>query len=82
MARPSGVNAGAGNESQSTSSQKSLDQSADHTLTLWSALAASHSSGAVIPRSCSSYENGKSTASVRASMVPPPHTGSNYFELN
>ena len=46
---PSGANAGAGKVSQSTSSQKSLDQSADHTLTLRSALHANHNRGALIP---------------------------------
>ena len=40
---PSGVKAGAGNDSQSTSSQESRDQSADQTLTRRSALTASHS---------------------------------------
>ena len=39
---PSGVKAGAGNVNQSTSSQRSLDQSADHTLIRRSALAANH----------------------------------------
>lgn len=42
---PSGAKLGAGNDSQSTSSQKSFDQSAVHTLTLRSALAASHNVG-------------------------------------
>ena len=41
--KPSGVKAGAGNVSQSTSSQESRDQSADQTLTRRSALTASHS---------------------------------------
>ena len=40
--KPSGVTAGAGNVSQSTSSQESRDQSADQTLTRRSALTASH----------------------------------------
>ena len=48
---PSGPKAGAGKVSQSTSSQKSLDQSADHTLTRLSALVANQSKGAEIPTS-------------------------------
>lgn len=57
MMEPSGANAGAGNVIQSTSSQKSFDQSADQTLTRLSALVASHSSGAVMPTSwsCGGY---------------------------
>ena len=42
---PSGAKLGAGKESQSTSSQKSFDQSAVQILTLRSALAASHNVG-------------------------------------
>ena len=51
MASPSGVKVGAGNVSQSTSSQKSFDQSDDHTLTRLSALAASHNCGVETCRS-------------------------------
>jgi len=40
--KPSGVQEGAGNVSQSTSSHESRDQSADHTLTRLSVLTASH----------------------------------------
>ncbi len=53
---PSGVKAGAGNVSQSASSQKSLHQSAAQTLTRRSALPASHSIGADTPRSCSVWK--------------------------
>ncbi len=50
MTVPSGANAGAGKLNQSTISHESFGQSADHTLTLRSALAASHRWGDLKPR--------------------------------